>query len=927
MPRRNRPTFDQDWLNTSSFDWKVGYGLVQASQLAYEESDQVQSVLSRMWGMQGTIFSAGETQGFVAIGDEVAIVSLRGTKGFADWIGNLGILARRFDAIDGRVHSGFLNAWNDAAHIIDDALSDIGTRKLWFTGHSLGAALAVLGAAVYKDRAPAGLVTFGQPRMMKRDAAETIRTAYGARYARIVNDNDIVPRVPPNFGHTGRLFHFDFAGQLKDQGVGFESDDSADDAGPEPLSEEAFEQMEEEIAVQTGLAADPTVEDDVLTFDFEGPDAAPDPNAVIEGQIAGIAAHRIGAYMNVLRLQAFPDRNSGVVEAVSDMDTRIPDDEAGLEPEADGGFRSGPPVAGFDRFSPFESDTHPAPAPARQPILIRLSSSNWTPPDGLVIQSQFANFVTALATRDNLLALENNSAVVTVENSRDAGMEELIDSIPFVAADQIHRPPLAEKGDGAIVGIIDTGVDILHQAFCDEGGQSRLLALWDQRATEGPTPADVDPNAFTQNYGRLYLRDEIQDFITRHHDGAPNHPPRLRDPNGHGTHVAGIAAGRSTGDLPDGIAPKAAMIAIISNITRADGDPFSIGYSNAHVDGLAFMKSAAAGGNAVSDAAKPIAVNISQGMNAGAHDGTTTLEAAFDAISGMGRDPGFVIVKSAGNERGHAGHASKSAFQDGVEEISWTSGSNPRRADYFEAWFEDRDDIAFVLIDPSGSRSLEVSFDEPDQTAMLGGNTCLLHLSEMHSDNGHHRLSITIKGSIMPIQPGKWRLEIIGRSVISQKGEVHIWVERTRTRDVKFDVEDEEMTLSIPGTAQTVISVGACNSETPLRLNGSSSWGLTRDGRRKPELCAPGLAVTSARSNADDLSAATARSGTSMAAPHVTGALALVMSHRAKTGQRQWNAQQLQSALIRNVDGVPNRHHIGAGFGKLNALKLFENLK
>ena len=108
MPRRNRPTFDQDWLNTSSFDWKVGYGLVQASQLAYEESDQIQSVLSRMWGMQGTIFSAGETQGFVAIGDEVAIVSLRGTKGFADWIGNLGILARRFDAIDGRVHSGFL---------------------------------------------------------------------------------------------------------------------------------------------------------------------------------------------------------------------------------------------------------------------------------------------------------------------------------------------------------------------------------------------------------------------------------------------------------------------------------------------------------------------------------------------------------------------------------------------------------------------------------------------------------------------------------------------------------------------------------------------------------------------------------------------------------------------------------------------------
>src|SRR5262245_20340797 len=83
------------------------------------------------------------------------------------------------------------------------------------------------------------------------------------------------------------------------------------------------------------------------------------------------------------------------------------------------------------------------------------------------------------------------------------------------------------------------------------------------------------------------------------------------------------------------------------------------------------------------------------GMNAGAHDGSSLLELAFDLFSGGGRDPGYIIVKSAGNEFAQDGHASVQAFQGGVTPIEWTTEAAPRREDYLEFWFRSSDDLIF----------------------------------------------------------------------------------------------------------------------------------------------------------------------------------------------------------------------------------------
>lgn len=903
--------------------------LAEASKLAYRDSKRVRRVLNDVWDMQGKAFSCEDTQGFVAKSDHLVIVSVRGTKGLKDWLGNLNVSKRRFEPICGDVHGGFLSAWQDAEETIREALGDLGGRTLWLTGHSLGGAVAVIGAAALSQLDPTGVITFGQPRALDEAAASFVSDRYRGRYMRIVNDDDIVPRVPPFFRHTGHLYHFDFAGNLRAQLAPSESLDlepvEADSDGPTPLSDEGYSELVE-------LISQLEIEDEAneSSFEFESNEQAASIeesiDVAMEGIIPGVESHRIDAYVNLVRRKAFQQDHADIGAAFSSIASRGFAYTDGFE------FRPGDAIAA----SPFESemfalDEGDGSAPgspaslARQPVLLRLHNPEWDPPKGMPIGSRVGTVVTARANRSDMLALESDANVALIEVSREAGINDLTQSVPFIRAESVHRPPVLERGDACLIGVIDTGIDILHHSFRGDDGATRIIAIWDQRGSGGPTPNQVDRNAFTQDYGRLYLQQEIQQFIDHHAVGQPSHPIRLRDPSGHGTHVAAIAAGRATTQQPDGVAPDAGIVVVMSSLSRAPGDPLSIGYSNSHVDGLAFFKRVSEGGSAVLEDSRPIVINVSQGMNAGAHDGSTTLEAAFDGITGGGRIPGCVIVKSAGNERGQAGHALIKVFQ-GAQEVRWLSSTRLRPQDYFEAWFDGFDDIAFRLIDPQGNFSDEVSFDDPSVSAVLGGNLCHLQLTERHADNGHHRLAITIHSNPQQVQAGTWRLELNGREILSEDGQVNIWVERTRLRAVRFESHEQEMTLSIPGTARTVVCVAACNSETPVRLNASSSWGLTRDGRPKPDVSAPGNAVVSARSGQIDLEATAQSTGTSMAAPHVAGALALVMSNRAKTGKPQLNAVQLKSGLTRTVRGVPHRHHVGAGYGVLDVEKLFNEL-
>jgi Subtilase family len=260
------------------------------------------------------------------------------------------------------------------------------------------------------------------------------------------------------------------------------------------------------------------------------------------------------------------------------------------------------------------------------------------------VTSHIGDIVACTGSIRTIEALKKDPRVVSIDASRPCSGHDCTVSVPFTHADLVQNDPQhSEKGDRALVAVIDGGIDVLHKAFHGKNDRTRIVAIWDQTDPTGPAPTIQGQ----VRYGTLHSAADIDGYIAK---GSVPH--RLgRDREGHGTHVTSIAAGQATSKFFGGVAPEAKILVVLPRLKVNPADPFSIGYSNSHVDALSYIASEA-------DRLKmPVVVNVSQGMNAGAHDGTSNLEAAFDNFSGGGRFPGKVIVKSAGNERGFDGHS------------------------------------------------------------------------------------------------------------------------------------------------------------------------------------------------------------------------------------------------------------------------------
>ena len=195
------------------------YLLAQAARLAYQPSESVENTIKNEWKMPNVRFiDRQETQCFVAGDDEKIIISFRGTepKKIQDLMSDIKL--RLVAHPLGKVHRGFLAAidyaWADTIKAIQEFQTN--DQTVWFTGHSLGAALATLGVAkMYDINQPVhGLYTFGQPRTGDSKFAENFDLKYKSSSFRFVNNNDIVTRVAPSalgYKHIGTFLYIDAA--------------------------------------------------------------------------------------------------------------------------------------------------------------------------------------------------------------------------------------------------------------------------------------------------------------------------------------------------------------------------------------------------------------------------------------------------------------------------------------------------------------------------------------------------------------------------------------------------------------------------------------------------------------------------------------------------------------------------------------------
>lgn len=539
---------------------------------------------------------------------------------------------------------------------------------------------------------------------------------------------------------------------------------------------------------------------------------------------------------------------------------------------------------------------------------------------GLQLISKVGRIAVARGTPETLQHLEQHDDVLTINGPSLPGTAECVRSMPRIRAD-VAKKAVAESGDRCLVAIIDGGIDPLHEAFrkVDDLTQTRLVGIWDMTDGTGPAPA-----GFEAAGGTWHSPNDINGYLAANKLGKQ----LKRDAKGHGTHVISIAAGTQPIDddmrkkFPGGVAHEAPILVVIVGDSEYElGSPTHLGYSETHVSALEFCQRTA------ETLELPVVVNISQGQQAGGHDGTTLVEVAIDDFTEGGRKPGYAVVKSAGNDRDGMGHAFLTMGAGSQESLEWVSHVQKawpkgRLRDIIEVWFEPSKEMGFLLVNPDGQTSEAVNFKNDRKSGPFpNGNTYSLEYTEGFRDNGHGRLRIEIgKGSASAIRDGKWQLEIVNAAQ-TQPQELHAWVERTDWQPIAFtNFPSVETTLTIPGTAKSVITVAAVDAGPAVRVARFSGYGRTRTNDEKPDIAAPGVGVNAAQSGTSfDF---VPMDGTSMAAPHVTGAIALLFSackkkeERLQTGALLPTANRIRSAFKKLCP--TNKWDRGLGFGVLD---------
>lgn len=190
-------------------------------------------------------------------------------------------------------------------------------------------------------------------------------------------------------------------------------------------------------------------------------------------------------------------------------------------------------------------------------------------------------------------------------------------------------------GENVIVAVLDSGIDYFLPEFRNAEGQTRILAIWDQTQQPDEARGKLPPPGYRE--GVLYTREMINEALALGRENGQKLVP-VFDLSGHGTAVAGVAAGTSMG-----VAPKADLLVVRLGQPQAGSFPRT----------TQLMRGVNYAVNLGVSLNRPVAVNISFGNTYGDHQGNSLLERYIDNASEVGRS---VIVIGSGNEGTSRGH-------------------------------------------------------------------------------------------------------------------------------------------------------------------------------------------------------------------------------------------------------------------------------
>lgn len=466
-----------------------------------------------------------------------------------------------------------------------------------------------------------------------------------------------------------------------------------------------------------------------------------------------------------------------------------------------------------------------------------------------------------------------------------------------------HQPYLKLQGEGVAIAVIDSGIDYTHPVF-REGDRSRIAYLWDQTI--------IGSGNETVPYGRVFVREEIEQAIKSEN---PYETVPSRDENGHGTALAGLAAGNVVpSENFSGAAPRATLIIVklkkaktylkefyqippLAEVYQEDDIMLGVSYAVRMAKKMGM----------------PVSVCLGLGSSQGAHIGDSELSRYLDYIN---EDANVSVSVAAGNE-GIAQHHFTAELSEEQETVELKIGEQ-EGGFYTEFWGNPPDDYRISVQSPAGE-ILDISTSIGSVTQKLSfiftATQVLVNYVKMERSTGKQLIYFRF---LHPAS-GIWKIH-----VQKEKGpgnRFHMWlpVQGLISQDTYFLQSNPYSTVTAPGDSVRSITATAYQYRD-ASLFFQAGRGFTPDGQVTPDLAAPGVELIVPLNRQQNFGKAT---GSSLSAAITCGAAALLLEWAIVRGNLPYASGSavkfaLQKGAVREERmNYPNPEW---GFGRLSVI-------
>lgn len=469
-----------------------------------------------------------------------------------------------------------------------------------------------------------------------------------------------------------------------------------------------------------------------------------------------------------------------------------------------------------------------------------------------------------------------------------------------------RQPNIDLSGQGILIGFVDTGIDYQNPIFQYADGTSRIHAIWDQTIPGAP------PENFL--YGTEFTREQLNSTIT----GIP----LTNDSIGHGTMMAGIAAGNV--DEANGFSGAAPLSDIVMVKLKQAKEYFRNYYfveegipcyqENDILLGVYYLTTVAARLN------RPLLICIGVGTNMGGHSGDMPLP---DYLTYIGDSPGTVICTSGGNETNRFHHSRTKAIEEKTSKEVEVNVASRENGFHIEIWCQKPGLFSIGITSPTGEVYEKLlPRNNADQTInfILDNTTLSIYYELVESLTGDELILLRFKNP----SSGIWRITIYNESNKNYPADLWLPMENFIKNDTYFIQSDPEVTICDPGNAPRIITCAAYNHVTGT-IYPYSSRGYSRTGTIVPVIAAPGVNIQVPLPGNGYGTA----SGTSIACAHTAGICALLMEWGLVKGNNlDMDTNEVLSYLISGA--VPTGNFTPNpmwGYGKIDIFSTFQNIR